>query len=54
MAHKVKCFFCGVTFDRDKEPFVQIGTRRYAHMSCSNKDGAKEKIHEQDDRDKFY
>ena len=54
MAHKVKCFFCGVTFDRDKEPFVQIGARRYAHMSCSNKDGAKEKIHEQDDRDKFY
>lgn len=36
MAHKVKCFYCGHTFDRDKEPFMQIPekARRYAHKDC--------------------
>lgn len=38
MAHNVKCYYCGKTFDRDKEPFIQIpNTRRYAHKAC--KDG---------------
>lgn len=38
MAHKVKCFYCGHTFDRDKEPAVPIeGKRRYAHKACYEK-----------------
>ena len=37
MAHKVKCYYCGKTFDRDKEPFIQINSRRYAHTSCGEK-----------------
>ena len=35
MAHKVKCIHCGVIFDRDKYPFVQVSNRRYAHKECS-------------------
>ena len=36
MGHKVKCYYCGHTFDRDKEPFMAIPdkTRRYAHKEC--------------------
>lgn len=36
MAHKVKCFYCGHVFDRDKEPFMAIPekARRYAHEKC--------------------
>ncbi len=35
MAHNVKCYYCGKTFDRDVNPFVEIkGTRRYAHKKC--------------------
>ena len=33
--HKVKCFYCGGTFDRDKIPFVKINERRYAHQTCA-------------------
>ena len=33
--HKVKCKYCGVVFDRDKEPFKQISERRYAHLKCA-------------------
>lgn len=35
MAHRVKCYYCGHTFDRDKEPFVEVSTRRYAHATCA-------------------
>ena len=35
MAHRVKCYYCGKTFDRDKEPFVLVSTRRYAHKACA-------------------
>lgn len=35
MAHKCKCKYCEKEFDRDKEPFVQISARRYAHKSCA-------------------
>lgn len=35
MAHRVKCTKCGLVFDRDKVPFVQVGSRRYAHEDCS-------------------
>ena len=34
MAHNVKCFYCGGSFDRDKEAFVQPSSRRYAHAAC--------------------
>lgn len=34
MAHKCKCKYCGIEFDRDKEPFVSVSARRYAHPSC--------------------
>lgn len=37
MAHPVKCYYCGKTFDRDKEPAVLIeNKRRYAHEACFN------------------
>lgn len=35
--HKVTCVYCRQTFDRDKEPFVQISERRYAHQACAEK-----------------
>ena len=35
MAHKVKCYYCGKEFDRDKEEAVKVGARRYAHKTCS-------------------
>ena len=37
MAHPVKCIYCKGTFDRDKEPCVQISDRRYAHKLCAEK-----------------
>jgi hypothetical protein len=36
MAHNVKCKVCGITFDRDKEEAVSVGSRRYAHAKCAN------------------
>lgn len=36
MAHKVKCKYCGLTFDRDIEECVKINTR-YAHSECFTK-----------------
>ena len=36
MAHRVKCVNCGLIFDRDKVPFVPVGSRRYAHANCSD------------------
>lgn len=33
--HKVKCFFCKQEFDRDKEPYVMVNARRYAHKKCA-------------------
>lgn len=35
MAHLCKCVYCGQQFDRDKVPFVQVRSRRYAHESCA-------------------
>ena len=37
MAHKVKCYYCQQFFDRDKEPTVQVMSRRYAHKLCAEK-----------------
>ena len=37
MAHFVICKYCGCRFNRDDEPFVEVGARRYAHKSCADK-----------------
>lgn len=38
MAKKmVKCKYCGIQFDRNAEPFVAVGGRRYAHKACAEK-----------------
>ena len=34
MSHIVICKCCGEKFDRDTEPFAQVGSRRYAHAKC--------------------
>ena len=31
--HLVKCLYCGITFDADKESYRTVG-RRYAHTTC--------------------
>ena len=36
-SHFVICKYCGCRFDRDVEPFVEVGARRYAHKSCAEK-----------------
>lgn len=33
--HQVTCVYCKERFDRDKEPFVQVSPRRYAHAECA-------------------
>lgn len=37
MAHKCKCVYCKIEFDRDKEPWEQIANLRYAHKKCAEK-----------------
>lgn len=49
MAHKVLCLYCHKEFDRDKFPFVQVGSRRYAHPECAE---ANEKQLSQEEKDK--
>jgi hypothetical protein len=49
LLHKVKCYYCGQTFDRDKEEFVKGSERRYAHKKCSEN---AEEIQSQEDKDK--
>lgn len=48
--HKVKCFYCGKEFDRDREEFVKVNDRRYAHKECAAA-GEKNKTPEQKDLD---
>lgn len=50
MAHLVKCYYCGKTFDRDTVPFIKVNARRYAHKECSSDDMNPE----QRDKDRFY
>ena len=33
----VKCKYCGIQFDRNSEPFEEVGGRRYAHKACAEK-----------------
>lgn len=51
--HKVKCFFCGKQFDRDKEPCVKVSEKRYAHIECAKKEDPS-LVKEQQDKDAFY
>ena len=37
MAHFVICKYCGQKFNRDVEPFIEVGSRRYAHKECADK-----------------
>ena len=41
MAHQVKCYYCATQFDRDKEAYAQISTKRYAHAACALREAAK-------------
>lgn len=41
MAHSVKCLYCGANFDRDKEAYVQVSARRYAHAACALREYSK-------------
>ena len=40
MAHKVICYYCKQIFDRDKEEFVKVSDRRYAHKKCAEQQDA--------------
>ena len=53
MAKRVKCFFCGEYFDREKEPCIKVNARRYAHLSCAEKQDASI-LQEEKDKDAFY
>lgn len=38
MAKRIlKCKYCNEEFDANKEPFVNVGGRRYAHEACAEK-----------------
>ena len=41
MAHFVTCKYCGIRFDRDLEPAIEVSSRRYAHKTCAEKVEAK-------------
>ena len=56
MAHIVTCQICHKKFDRDKEPFKKIASRKYVHQSCydsANKDET-EIIQDQKDSDELF
>ena len=49
MQQMLKCYYCGQTFDRTKEEYVQVKGRRYAHKRCyENRSG------EEIDKDEFW
>lgn len=50
---RVKCFFCGEYFDREKEPCIKVNARRYAHLSCAEKQDASI-LQEEKDKEAFY
>ena len=50
---KAKCLFCGQTFERDTEEYVQVRTNRYAHKRCAEKQDPQ-KLKDESDRDIFY
>lgn len=44
----VKCKYCGIQFDRNAEPAVEVSARRYAHKACIEKHQAAIPQDEQD------
>ena len=42
MAHYVTCQYCKIRFDRDKEEYAIIGSRRYAHAACMLREAEKD------------
>ena len=42
MSHFVLCPYCKQKFDRDKEEYVLIGARRYAHAACMLREAEKD------------
>lgn len=53
MAHIVTCIYCHKKFDRDKNEFVQVSQRRYAHLACTQSDNER-LIQEEKDRENLY
>lgn len=41
IAHTVTCVYCKERFDRDRIPFKQVSSRRYAHLGCYEREEAK-------------
>ena len=41
IAHIVTCVYCKGKFDRDKVPFEQVSSRRYAHLECAKREKEK-------------
>jgi hypothetical protein len=41
MAHVVTCVYCHGRFDRDKEEYAVISSRRYAHAACMLREAEK-------------
>lgn len=42
MAHYVICVYCKEKFDRDKEQYALINSRRYAHAACMLREAEKD------------
>lgn len=42
MAHIVTCQYCRGRFDRDKEEYVLVSARRYAHAACMLREAEKD------------
>lgn len=40
--HRVKCYYCGVTFDRDQEEYCLVSSKRYAHAACMLREAEKD------------
>ena len=51
VAHKCKCYYCGIIFDRNQEPWVMVTGNRYAHKECQEKYGIRLAPKEQDYND---
>jgi hypothetical protein len=50
--HIVKCFYCNEKFDANKEDFVMINARRYAHKACAEQ-AQKNKSEEEIEKEKL-
>lgn len=49
MQQMLKCYYCGQTFDRSQEEYVQVKGRRYAHKKCYENRSSEEV-----DKDEFW